>query len=101
MTKKAVENGAVPAFENLLAQFDPTSNPAKSLNYRADPKIPEIKPLNKETGGVTYLPDIVQSASGGTGGGGAGGGPQVPLFSAISPKSARATQIVIYGIKSA
>ncbi len=100
LTKKAVENGAVPAFENLLAQFDPTSNPAKSLNYRADPKIPEIKPLNRENGGVTYLPDIVQSASGGTGGG-AGGGPQVPTFSSISPKSARATQIVIYGIKSA
>ncbi len=100
LTKKAVENGAVPAFENLLAQFDPNSNPAKSLNYRADPKIPEIKPLNKENGGVTYLPDIVQSASGGTGGSSAGGGPQVPLFSAISPKSARATQIVIYGIKS-
>ena len=100
LTKKAVENGAVPAFENLLAQFDPNSNPAKSLNYRADPKIPEIKPLNRENGGVTYLPDIVQSASGGTGGG-AGGGPQVPLFSAISPKSARATQIVTYGIKSA
>ena len=100
LTKKAVENGAVPAFENLLAQFDPNSNPAKSLNYRADPKIPEIKPLNKENGGVTYLPDIVQSASGGTGGAGGGGGPQVPLFSAISPKSARATQIVIYGIKS-
>ena len=98
LTKKAVENGAVPAFENLLAQFDPTSNPAKSLNYRADPKIPEIKPLNKENGGVTYLPDIVQSASGGTGGG-SGGGPQVPLFSAISPKSSRATQTVIYGIK--
>jgi hypothetical protein len=101
LTKKAVENGAVPAFENLLAQFDPTSNPAKSLNYRADPKIPEIKPLNNGNGGVTYLPDIVQSASGGTGGAGAGGGPQVPVFSAISPKSARATQIVIYGIKSA
>jgi hypothetical protein len=99
LTKKAVENGAVPAFENLLAQFDPTSNPGKSLNYRVDPKIPEIKPLNKENGGVTYLPDIVQSASGGTGGG-AGGGPQVPLFSAISPKSSRASQTVIYGIKS-
>jgi hypothetical protein len=98
LTKKAVENGAVPAFENLLAQFDPTSNPAKSLNYRSDPKIPEIKPLNKENGGVTYLPDIVQSASGGTGGS-AGGGPQVPLFSAISPKSSRATQTLICGIK--
>jgi hypothetical protein len=101
LTRTAVENGAVPAFENLLAQFDPNSNPAKSLNYRADPKIPEIKPLNRGNGGVTYLPDIVQSASGGTGGAGAGGGPQVPLFSAISPKSSRATQIVIYGIKSA
>ena len=99
LPKNAVDNGAVPAFENLLANIDPTSNPAKGLDYRADPKIPEIKPLNKGGNQVTYLPDINQSSSGPSMSGGSGGGSQVPPFSAVSPKSARSVQVSIYDIK--
>lgn len=101
LPKNAVENGAVPAFENLLANIDPTSNPAKGLDYRADPKVPEINPLNKGKGGVTYLPDITQSTGGSMTGSGGGGGAQVPPFSAISPKSLRSVQVTIYDIKGA
>ena len=100
LTKKAVESGAVPAFEDLLRKFDPNSNSAKEFNYNSDPKIPEIKPLSGQNAGVTYLPDINQS-SGGSSASGQGGGSQVPPFSTISPKSMRSVQLTIYDIRSA
>ena len=100
LPKKAVEKGAVPAFEDLLANIDPTSNSAKGLNYRADPKVPEIKPLSNGKSQVVNLPDITQSASLSSGGGG-GGGPQVPPFSASSPKSMRTMNLSIYGVVGA
>lgn len=100
LTKKAVESGAVPAFEDLLTKFDPNSNSAKDFNYNSDPKIPEIKPLSAQNSGITYLPDINQS-SGGSSASGQGGGSQVPPFSAISPKSMRSVQLTIYDIRSA
>jgi len=101
LPKKAVEKGAVPAFENLLANIDPTSNSAKGLNYRADPKVPEIKPLSGGKSEVMNLPDITQSASLPSGGRGGGGGSQVPPFSAISPKSLRTMNLSIYGVVGA
>ena len=100
LPKKAVEKGAVPAFENLLANIDPTSNSAKGLNYRADPKVPEIKPLSGGKSEVMNLPDITQSASSPSGGGGDIKS-QVPPFSAISPKSMRAMNLSIYGVVGA
>jgi hypothetical protein len=100
LPKKAVEKGAVPAFENLLANIDPTSNSAKGLDYRADPKVPEIKPLSSGKSEVMNLPDITQSASSPSGRGG-GGGPEVPSFSAISPKSMRTMNLSIYGVVGA
>jgi len=98
LTKKSVEEGAIPKVENLIAGLDPNSNPAKGLNYRSDPKIPEIKPLSNKNNQVTYLPDINQSASKPSSSGD-GGGAQVPPFSPISPKSVRSIQLTIYGIK--
>ena len=100
LPKKAVEKGAVPAFENLLANIDPTSNSAKGLDYRADPKVPEIKPLSKGKSEVVNLPDINQSASSPSAAG-QGGGAQVPPFSAISPKSMRTMNLSIYGVVGA
>lgn len=97
LTKKAVEEGAVPVFEDLLAKIDPTSNAAKGIDYRADPKVPEIKPLSSGKNEVVNLPDINQSTSSSSGRG-ADGGSQVPPFSAISLKSLRAMNLSIYGV---
>jgi hypothetical protein len=97
--KDAVGKGAVPEIEKLIANLAPDSNSAKELKYQSDPKLPEIKPLSKGKGGVSYLPDITQSA-GGVSASGQGGGSQVPTFSAISPKNERSLQAEIYGIGS-
>lgn len=97
--KEAVTKGAVPEIEKLVANLAPDSNSAKELKYQADPKLPEIKPLSKGKGGISYLPDINQSA-GGASASGQTGGSQVPMFSAISPKSDRSMQAELYGIRS-
>lgn len=97
--KEAVKKGVVPEIEKLVANLAPESNSAKELKYQSDPKLPEIKPLSKGKGGVTYLPDINQSVSGASASG-QGGGAQVPAFSAISPKSMRGVQSKIYDIRS-
>lgn len=97
--KDAVGKGAVPEIEKLIANLAPDSNSAKELKYQSDPKLPEIKPLSKGKGGVSYLPDITQSI-GGSSGSAQGGGSQVPMFSAISPKNERSLQAEIYGIGS-
>lgn len=96
--KEAVGKGAVPEIEKLVANLAPESNSAKELKYQADPKLPEIKPLSKGKSGVSYLPDINQSAAG-VSASGQGGGAQVPPFSAISPKSARGMQTTIYDVR--
>ena len=97
--KEAVGKGAVPEIEKLIANLAPDSNSAKELKYQSDPKLPEIKPLSKGKGGVSYLPDITQSI-GGSSGSAQGGGSQVPMFSAICPKNERGLQAELYGIGS-
>lgn len=97
--KEAVRKGVVPEIEKLVATLAPESNSAKELKYQSDPKLPEIKPLSKGKSGITYLPDINQSSTG-ISASGQGGGAQVPVFSAISPKSMRNVQSTIYDIRS-
>lgn len=99
LTKKAVENGAVPALDQLLALFDTDSNPAKELNYKSNfKKIPEITPLLDKNNQITYLPDINSSSGSSIPSVNNTGGPQVPPFLARSPKSAVSTNKVLYGI---